>query len=269
MPNKYLQIDGVATFVHHTGGTTLPDSPPVVERGEAVVCLHGAGGNGNLFADLMGELEKDHTLIAFDQPGHGRSGQLDSLGRIDRMAAFTLDLLDRLALGPVVLVGHDMGAAVALRCALERPKGVRALVICSAGDRFELPEETIDQMRRVRDGKERRPFDPGAFSKKTAPDVMKRAFMEGMKTDPRSTYEDLVACRDWDDAARLGEITVPTLVVHGEDDRDAVKTRAAALAERMPAAQLDIVAEAGHALLVEAPGPLAQRIRGFLGALSA
>lgn len=267
MPNKYLQIDGVATYVHHTGPTTLPEAPPVVEHGEAVVCLHGAGGNGNLFAELLGGLEQEHTLIAFDQPGHGRSGELDSLGEIGRMAAFTGRVLDALGLGPVVLVGHDMGAAVALRCALDRPEGVRALVVCSAGDRFELPDDVVEQMRRVRDGKERRPFDKGAFSSKAAPEIMKRAFMEGMKTDPRATFGDLVACREWSDAERLGSVAVPTLVVHGEDDREAVKTSAAALAERVPGARLETIPGAGHSLLIEAPGPLAERVRDFLAGL--
>jgi len=269
VPEKYFHIDGVATFLRHTGPTTLPGAPPAPAEGDTLVCLHGAGGNGHLFAGLEPGLAGEHAVIAFDQPGHGRSGELDSLGDVGRMAGFTLQLLDRLDLEQVVLVGHDMGAAVALQCALERPAAVRALVLCSAGDRFELPDATIDEMQRVRDGKARRPFDRSAFSEKTGPDVMKQAFMEGVKTDPRATFADLVACREWKGGERAGEVTVPALVVVGEDDWPWVQEAAGRLAERMPNAVLEPVPAAGHSLLLEAPGPLAERIRRFLAGLPA
>ena len=266
--NKYFQIDGVATYVHHTGPTTLPEQPPRREHGEAIVCLHGEGGNGNVFAALMRELEASHTLIAFDQPGHGRSGQLDSLGAIDRMAAFTLAFCDKLGLDSVVLLGHAMGGAVGLRAALDRPGIVRALVVCSAGDGIDVPEATLTQAQRIRDGKERRAFDATAFSKNTSPDVMKQGFMEGLKTDPRATYGDLVACAEWDDTARLGEITAPTLVVHGDDDRSQVKARAERLVAAVPGAQHATIPSAGHSLPMEAPRGLGETVAQFLGGLS-
>lgn len=265
MPHKYFQIDGVATYVHHTGKTTLPGRPPAIEQGVAIVCLHGAGGHGQLFAGVMTGLEASHTVIAFDQPGHGRSGSLDSLADIGRMADFTGQLLDALELDRAVLVGHDMGAAVAIRCALDRPASVHALVLCSAGDRFELSDEALDLARRVRDGKERRAFDASVFSKKASPDVMKQAFMEGLKTDPRATCGDLVACAQWADADRLGEIGAPTFVIHGTDDHAWLKARAAALAKAIPGALLDTIPDAGHSLLLEAPVALAERIGARLG----
>lgn len=268
MPHKYFQIDGTATFVHHTGPSTPPDARPVCDLGETVLCLHGAGECLAYFDAVIEALHPSHRLIAFDQPGHGRSGQLDSLGAIDRMADFTMALCDKLGLEGLVLFGHDMGAAVALRCALEQPGLVRALVLCAAGDRFDLQETAIEQARRVSEGKERRPFDPGAFSKKTPPDVMKRAFMLGMRTDPRATYGDLLACRDWADASRLAEISQPALVIHGEDDHAWLRLRAGALEEALPSARLDVVASAGHQILLEAPDALATALGTFLGDLS-
>ncbi len=268
MPQKYFTIDGTATFVHHTGVSTLPEQPPICDLGETVLCLHGAGGHLGVFDGLFEALHTSHGLIAFDQPGHGRSARLDSLGSIDRMADFTMAFCDKLGLSEIVLLGHDMGAAVALHCALSRPELVRALVLCAAGDRFDLPETTLEQARRVSEGKERRPFDPTAFSKQTPPDVMRRAFMSGLKTDPRATYGDLLACRDWDDAGRLGDIGQPALVLHGEDDYPWVRDRASALDRALPKSRLDVVAAAGHQILIEAPEKLAGAVDAFLGDLS-
>ena len=269
MPNKYLQIDGVATYVHHTGTTTLPGQPPRLEQGRSVLCLHGAGGNGHLFAELMSELGTAHTLIAFDLPGHGRSGSLDSLGSIEAMAEFTDQVLNALELESTVLVGHDMGSAIALHCASTRPARVEGLVVCSAGQGFSLPDTTVEQMRRVRDGKEKRPFDPAAFSKKTPPDIMKKAFMEGMKTDPRATFGDLVAYQQWNEVDQLSNITAPTLIVHGTDEREATRASAAALAEQIQHSQLEKIEDAGHSILMEAPSALAERIGDFLDGLPA
>lgn len=56
MPKKYLHIQGAATYIQHTGVSTLPNRPPVLDYGEAVVCLHGVGGHGQFFVGDMGDL---------------------------------------------------------------------------------------------------------------------------------------------------------------------------------------------------------------------
>ena len=122
------------------------------------------------------------------------------------MAEFTQELCDVLGLERPVLMGHDMGGAVALQMAVNQPERFRALIVVACGADVEVPEETLDQARRVSEGKERRPFDPSNFSSGTAPDVMKKAFMWGLKTDPRATYGDLLACRDWHVGEALGSI---------------------------------------------------------------
>jgi pimeloyl-ACP methyl ester carboxylesterase len=73
VPEKYVQVEGIATFVRHVGPTTLPEKPPDLSRGETVVCMHGAGGNSGLFTDVLERLGKTHSPIAFDFPGHARS----------------------------------------------------------------------------------------------------------------------------------------------------------------------------------------------------
>jgi pimeloyl-ACP methyl ester carboxylesterase len=267
VPEKYFYTDGIATYTLHTGRTTLPKMPPEPSPGETIVCLHGSGGNANLFGGLFTSLSPDHGLIAFDQPGHGRSGELDSLGSIDRMAGFTHTFLEKLGLGPVVLLGYEMGAAVALRIALDWPERVRALVLCSAGGQIDVADEALEQARQVRDGKARRAFDPRVFSRQATPEIMRNAFMEGLKTDPRARYGDLLACRDWDDRARLDAIAVPSLIIHGEDDLEAVREQAQALVASIPGARHEVVQGAGHSILLEAPGALAQATRAHLATL--
>jgi pimeloyl-ACP methyl ester carboxylesterase len=268
VPHKYVRIDGVATFLHHTGATTLPEAPPQTDLGETVLCLHGTGRHAGDFAALLEALADAHSGIAFDQPGHGRSGKLDSLGAVDRMRDFTRALSEKLALPPQVLLGHSLGAAVALEYALAFPNAVRGLVLCSAGTGFDFAQGFLANAKLVTEGKRRRDFDPAAFAKGADPKVMRRAFMAGMKTDPRATYGDLLACADWQPCDTLARITLPTLVLVGDAERAAVVARTDALCEVLPNARKAVIAKAGEMLLYEQPETVAEEVRGFLEGLS-
>ena len=269
MPRKYVSIDGVATSLQHTGATTLPDVAPDLSRGETIVCLHGAGGNGGLFTDLMNELAAAQSPLAFDQPGHGRSGGLDSLGSIERMSAFTGALLAALGIDRAVLVGHSMGGLVALQHALDNPVAVRALVLVGTAARIEVPDAFIEQTRRVTEGKDRRAFRREAYSPATSPDVMRRGFMEDLKTDPRAGLGDLLAARDFDARERLGEIRAPTLVIAGEDEVEGLRLAAEALEAGIAGARRVEIAKAGHMVPIEQPQALAEAIAGFLAEIGA
>ena len=77
-----------------------------------------------------------HPYIAFDYFGHGASGGRFEDGTIGRWKADALEVLDRLADGPQVLVGSSMGGWIALLAALERPELVRALVLIAPAPDF-------------------------------------------------------------------------------------------------------------------------------------
>jgi pimeloyl-ACP methyl ester carboxylesterase len=262
VPNKYFQVDGVATYVHHEGVTTLPGVPPQLAQGEVLLCLHGAGGNGAQFAPLSSHLAAQHSPIAFDQPGHGRSGELDSLGSIERMAAFGRAFAACLALPPCVLVGHSMGGLVAMQMALQAPESVRALVLVGSGAHIRLPEEAVTQSRLVTEGKARRQFVKEIFSPNASPEVMRANFMEDLKTDPRAAHGDLLAVQGADLRERLGELKMPTLVVRG--DAEMLEAQSAELAEKIPGAKSLVIPDAGHMVTMEQPEALANAIGDFL-----
>jgi 3-oxoadipate enol-lactonase len=267
MPHKYVHVDGVATFLHHRGPTTLPERPPDTSRGEVVLCLHGRGGNGHVFAALLDALAERHSPLAFDQPAHGRSAGLDGLGAVDALADFTAALAAKLGLRPFVALGHDLVAAVALELALRQPALVRGLVLCSAAPRFDVAA-AAERLGRVVEGKARREFDVKEYSASASREVLGRAFAEWMKTDPRATLADLRALDDWSGGAsgRLGGVAVPTLVVDGEDAPAAGRAAADALAAALPRARRAGIAGAGGHAPLEQPAALAREVERFLAA---
>lgn len=267
MPQKYVHVDGVATFLQHVGPTTLPERPPVLSRGETIVCLHGAGGNSAVFADLLAKLEPAHSPLAFDRPGHARSGSLDSLPSIARMSEFTRAFCAALEIEKCVLLGSSMGGCIALETALAQPALVRALVLVGAGARCEVSDAYLDKLRLVTEGKARREFNRADYSAHATPDVMRRGFMEDLKTDPRVVYGNARALRDWSRVADLGRIECPALVVVGEDDTE-MRAEADRLAAGLSAATQVVISKCGHGVAREQPEALADAVLSFLAGLA-
>jgi len=269
VPAKYVSVQGIATYLRHTGSTTLPQVPPDLSAGEALICIHHTGGNCRNFDPLLEALYPRHSGVACDLPGHDRTSSLESLGSIEAMADFIAALVDTLAVGrPVVLLGHGMGGSVALQCALAHPKIVRALVVCGSGVDYACGDDLIDRARLVCEGKARREFEMAAFKKGVAPEIMRAGYMDTLKTDPRVIYPNLMAQRDWHAAERLAEIDVPTLVCVGDEEQSRVTREADRLVATISGARKAEVPEAGHMLPTEKPEALASVVDEFLGELA-
>jgi 3-oxoadipate enol-lactonase len=265
VPQKYVTASDVATFVHHRGTTTLPGRPPDTSKGRVVLCLHDAGGNGNVFSGVLDALAANHSPIAFDQPGHGRSGGLDSLGALERMAAHARAVADELGLRSPVLLGDGLGAAVALEAAIADPTWPAALVLCGgATARFALPAGTVEAVRKVASGKARREFDRSGYAPTTERPVYEKAFAEWLKTDPRALLGDREAQAAWSAEGRLAGVTVPVLVVVGEHEEPESRAAAEALAGALANAKVVALAGAGRRAVAEQPDALARAVEQFL-----
>lgn len=260
MAGKYFDVDGVATLVQHRGPTTLPGDPPDTSEGATIICLHDAGGNGNVFAPVLDALANGHSPIAYDQPGHGRSGSLDSLGSIPAMAVHARLLADALGVGDPVLLGEGMGAAVALEAALTDPGWARALVLVGGVTASFDVDDEVDRLSEITAGRARREFDRTGYAPDTPRQVYQRAFGEWVRTDPRATLGDRRAQAAWDRSADLASITCPVLVVVGEHEEEQHRTAATAVAEALPAGRLHELAGAGRRGVIEQPAALAAAI---------
>ena len=266
MPEKYVYLDDLPVLVRHTGPTTRPDRVPETRQGQALVLIHGSGGNRLIFEPLVERLAETQSPLSFDLPGHGRSGGLDSLPTIEAMADLTHELIQQLEISRPVLVGFDMGCAVALECALRRPATASGLVLIAPSAGTGVPAALIDRYRRVCAGKEPRPFRAELFAPGTSPEVMRGWFMGELGTDPRATYGDLEALDAWRTNDRLGDLALPTCAISGSEnpeDAEAADTLAGAIA----GSQRISIEKAGHLIPVEQPDALAQQLGEFLAGL--
>ncbi len=268
MPTKYVTVDGTAVHYFHTGPTTLPNAVPDLSTGELLLFVHAAGSNGNTWHRQLAGFAGAHSPLAFDFPGHGRSGGTESLKSIETYRDFLAAFMDALRLRPAVLIGRSMGGAIAMTYTLAHPERVRGLVLVATAARFELPQAMLDTWKNVMLGRAQQPFTTEAFSPKTDFAVMREMWMEQVKTDPRVRYFDLLACNQFDISARLGEITVPTLIVAGRDDTMTPPQQSEVLHAGIKGSKLVVIEDAGHMVSNEKPEEFNDALRGFLATLS-
>lgn len=250
------------------------------ERGEArpgrsaALLIHGAGGSSAIWMMVMARLARVTRVVAIDLPGHGPSPVEPGGGEPAR--AVTLEdhrdacgeLAARVGLGPSVLVGHSMGALIAIQAALAWPDKVTGLVLCGAAPRLPVGQELLDVIEsdyaRFPAWLAERAFSPAARP------ALRRGFVAAGVAAPQPvTRADFAALASVDLGPRLREIACPVVWLDGADDQivqivQIVGGVGPAAGRPGEARRLGGV---GHLVPIEAPGAVAEAVATILQAV--
>src|SRR5450759_5246801 len=101
--------------------------------GPAVLFIHGLTGSSRHWSHLVDALDSDHRVLAPDLHGHGASAKPMGDYSLSAHAATLRDLLDRLGIDRVTLVGHSLGGGIALQFCYLFPERVERLVLVASG----------------------------------------------------------------------------------------------------------------------------------------
>jgi pimeloyl-ACP methyl ester carboxylesterase len=165
-------------------------------------------------------------------------------------------------------VGWGLGGAAALAAARRHRSRVAGLVLVGAGRRFTVPDDLFGTLRDVVRGRRPQHFGAEGFAPNASIDVMKVAWSEQVRTDPRVWLADLELLARLDLAPLAASVAVPALVVTGVHDRFATPEAACELASAIQEARVEIVDGAGHQVPIEAPARLGTLVTGFVGGFS-
>jgi pimeloyl-ACP methyl ester carboxylesterase len=102
-------------------------------KGEPLVVLHGAHMNLETMGEIIPLLAKTHKVYALEFQGHGRTTDIDRPINYDNLASDVAVFMDRVGLKKADIFGYSMGAAAALRVAINHPEKVDQLITASAG----------------------------------------------------------------------------------------------------------------------------------------
>jgi 3-oxoadipate enol-lactonase len=223
-----------------------------------VILLHSALGDSRLWKRQVPALEREHHVVAPDLPGWGESPMpTEPYSFVDVVA----ELL------PGVLVGNSFGGAIALRTALEHPGRVKKLVLAGSGlPAWDYTEEMRDYWKA-----EEAAFDAKDLDLATQINLdfwVKPEHHEEVRPQQRRAAELQTAHEEpeliWPEMAPLSTLTMPVLVVVGEDDKPDFLAIAEHLASEIPGAELALVPGAGHLVGVDRPDALNDLLLEFL-----
>lgn len=229
-----------------------------------LIGIHGAGMGPAVFGGLAPHLAAAGYghFQAVTLPGHGNDDTA-ALGSIDAMAQWLCDKIDGLPQdgGQIVLVGHSMGALVALAAACHAK--VAGVVALGAADLMPVHPDLLAMA--VADPAKARALvvkwscDAGHPQHDAVREVT-AGFME--KIPPATLAVDLAACNAWAGIDKTGK---PLLAVCGQHDKMTPPANGAALAEKQGGTQ--VVVDGGHMMLLEQPQAVAAAIGGFIAGL--
>ncbi|HSE04863.1 MAG TPA: alpha/beta hydrolase [Methylomirabilota bacterium] len=118
---------------------------PGPAQGPAVVCIHGLTANHTCWASVADVLAPAHRLLAYDLRGRGESDKPDKGYSLAHHGDDLIGLLDHFGLERAVLVGHSLGAHIAVRFAAVHPERVAKLVLVDGG--IDVRAEVLDSLR--------------------------------------------------------------------------------------------------------------------------
>ncbi len=274
--SQFTEVDGLTAHFKSAGSG---------ER--ALLLLHGFGASVFSWREVMQPLAENATVIAFDRPAHGLTerplaGEWEgpSPYSVQSQAEQTVGLMDALGIERAILVGNSAGGTVALLTALSNPERVAGLVLVSPAvyssgglPGWLNPLLRTPQMRRLGPLLVRSIADWGEQTIYTAwhdPGRVTSEILAGYKKPLQADYWDralweLTAARDeLDLPGRLTELSIPTLVITGDDDRIVPTEQSVQLAGELPNAELVVLPSCGHVPQEECPAAFLEAVAAWL-----
>jgi len=233
----------------HAGATLVAERRG--RREHVYVLIHGIGMGRSVFTDLERHLG-DGEVVAFDLPGYGEAPEPRRVLTIERTADLVAAYLGARVRTPAVLIGHSMGAQVALEVAVRHP---------ALADRIVLIGPTVDPAARTAPRQLWRLLRDIAVE---SPVVIARGAREYVRAGPRlrAKFRAMLRHRPED---VLPRVRMPALVLRGEDDIVAPQQWCRRVADALPDGRLAEVAGHGHETMIRDAAPAARVIREFAG----
>ncbi|HMB52659.1 MAG TPA: alpha/beta hydrolase [Thermoanaerobaculia bacterium] len=274
-PENLVEIDGRSVYVEDGGAEgSAADEPPVV-------FVHGFGASSYAWRDVVDLLPERHT-VAFDLYGFGWTERPPGLVPYTRQGQVELlrALLDHLGVERADLVGHSYGGSVSVAFAIAHPERLRSLTLVDSAhpeyprrrrSRLARWRPVVDlylgwalKPKRVQKALERSLADDSLATPELAEAYLERLAVEGARHAFRGLSAELPEGVSDGPPIDLPQVTVPTLLLWGEEDVLITVEDGRRSAERIPCHRFVPIPNAGHLPMEERPEAVAEALREFL-----
>ena len=239
--------------------------------GPPLLLIMGLSFTHEMWFRILPCLENRYRVVLFDNRGMGRSSVPRGPYSIPKMARDAAAVLRAAGASAAHVIGASMGGMIAQELALNHPAMVRSLALgCTSHSGLfgRWPDLTFVPRR------------PGKTRLEREQSIVKLLYAD---STPRQRIEEDLRIRSacqwtgkgflnqfagilmWSAYRRLPSISVPTLVVHGDQDRLVPPENGRAVARRIPGAKFELIENAGHILTTDQPELCSSSLLQFLG----
>jgi len=243
------------------------------QEGAPVVMLsHSLASSMVMWTPQLGSLEPHFKVLRYDMRGHGGSDAPEGAYTLELLADDAVALLDALRIDAVHFVGLSIGGMIGQGLALSHGARLKSLTLCDTSAIMPEEAQPILQQRIAAarqngmadqvDGTLERWFTPG-YLQANPPEV--EMIRQQIRATPLAGYIGCSeALRGLNYLQRLSEITLPTLVMVGEEDPGTPVAAAEAIHERIAGSQLVILPAARHLSNIEQAAAFNEALLNFL-----
>ncbi len=244
-------------------------------QGLPLVFIHGYPLNRGLWQPQVDELWDVARVLAPDLRGHGDSQPVPGPYSMDLLAEDVKAFLDSLGINqPVILCGLSMGGYIAFAFFRKYASRMAGLILTATRALADTPQQKAgrDQsaqlagqmgVEAIVEGMLPKLLSPKTYAQRPELAALARTIME--KTSLAGILGDLAGLKERPDSTpTLGQIHLPTLILHGADDQIIPLQEAQAMQAAIPGARLEVIPDGGHLLNLENPAAFNQAVRSFL-----
>ena len=247
-----------------------------VGEGPPLLFVHGAAEDGRVWQPQLAALSDEFTVVAWDEPGAGRSSDVPPTFGLADYATCLAGLIEAIGLGPAHVAGLSWGGTLVQELYRHHPDLVATLIFVDtyAGWKGSLPEDEVRARvagaRQMLDApaEDFDPTFPGLFAEDPPAEFVPLLEEIAGAVRPESLRTQLLVMAEADQRDLLPNITVPTLLIWGELDARSPLSVARQFEQAIPNTNLVLIPEAGHVSNLEQPEMFNQTVREFCRAHS-
>ena len=275
--SQFKEIDGIDIHYQQVG-----------ENSDTfIILLHGFGSSTYSWQKVMDPLSEYGSVLAYDRPAFGLTERFTPSEdsefnpyKMEYQPEIVINFIDEEQIEKVILIGNSAGGTVAIQTALEYPEKISALILVSPAV-FESggapgwikPLLNLPHFNRLGPILVRSIRDRGL-------ELLELAWSDPQKITEKDyeNYQKPLSVNNWDTAlweftkvnggtdlqTRLSELTIPVLIISGEDDKIIPVEQSEQLAAELPGSELVIIPNCGHVPQEECPDKFLEAVDPFI-----
>jgi pimeloyl-ACP methyl ester carboxylesterase len=230
----------------------------------SVLFVHSSGADREEWRAQLEGLSGVIQMIALELPGHGASDPRVET-TVPAYAGYVVNFVETLGLQKVMLVGCSLGSAIVQWIALSPGPWLSAIGLVGAGARLRVLPALLDGLSPEGEPlKYLAMMSEFCLSPSTGEPIRSMYKEKCLRTPPELLRNDLLACNEFDVMERIGEVSLPTWIIVGEDDKLTPMKYARFLHEHISGSRLSIIPGAGHLVMMEKPKDFNEHLGQFL-----